>query len=86
MAYGDVSEGKMQQFDPASERHYFGFQVKVVDPGCTLEYQVEEADGTVTRLTTTEDSVADSNQLQNIVADVVRRLLERSAEIARLGY
>jgi len=43
------------EFDPTSERHYTVLTVKLVDPGCTLELQLEERDGTVTRLTTGEN-------------------------------
>ena len=50
----------MKEFDPESEKHYPLLIVKVVDPGCTLELQLEDCvSGTVYRMTTTEDEVDD---------------------------
>ena len=48
-----------REFDPSAETHNFGFLVKIVDPGCTLELQIEERSGRVTRVTSTEDADAD---------------------------
>ena len=50
----------MKEFDPECERHYPLLTVKAVDPGCTIELQIECAiTGRVTRLTTTDDSKTD---------------------------
>lgn len=51
----------MKEFDPSCERHYPLFSVKAVEPGCTTEWQLENAQtGEVVRVTTTEDPAADS--------------------------
>ena len=34
-----------REFNPETEVHHIGFLVKVVDPGCTLEVQIEERSG-----------------------------------------
>lgn len=64
------------QFDPATEAHHFGFLFKVVEPGCTLEVQIEERSGRVTRLTTTEDSEDDRAAIRAAIHDVLNRLFQ----------
>jgi hypothetical protein len=66
----------MTEFDPTSEKHMFGFLVKMVDPGCTLELQIEEANGTVTRLTSTENPAHDREQFHRAIAEVAERLFK----------
>lgn len=63
------------QFEPSTETHHFGFVVKIVDPGCTLEVQIEERSGRVTRLTTTENSSADILTLRLALYELLTRLL-----------
>jgi hypothetical protein len=51
-----VAQSNMREFDPTKELHYPVLLVKLIDPGCTAELQIENAvTGEVTRLTTTED-------------------------------
>jgi len=51
-----VAHQKMKEFDPKCERHYPLLIVKAVDPGCTIEVQIENCmTGEVTRLTTGEE-------------------------------
>lgn len=64
------------QFEPTTEVHHFGFVVKVVNPGCTLEVQIEERSGRVTRLTTTEDQLDDHAVVRRAVFDAVERMLK----------
>jgi hypothetical protein len=50
----------MREFDPECEKHHPLLIVKAVDPGCTLEIQIENAvTGKVTRITSTESEKAD---------------------------
>jgi hypothetical protein len=64
-----------KQFEPTSETHHFGFVVKAVDPGCTLEVQIEERDGRVTRLTTTESTSDDREAIRAAIAEAVERFI-----------
>ena len=55
-----VADLNMKEFDPTKERHLPLLIVKAVDPGCTLEPQIENAvTGEVVRLTTTSDAAKD---------------------------
>ena len=63
------------QFDPETETHHFGFLVKVVEPGCTLEVQIEERSGRVTRVTTTESQSHDDVVIRKAVNDALDRML-----------
>ena len=65
-----------RQFEPSTETHHMGFIVKMVDPGCTLEVQVEERSGRVTRVTTTESSEDDHAVIRRIVFEVLERMLK----------
>ena len=69
--------GTRSEFDPTSERHMFGFVVKVVDPGCTIEVQIEEADGTVTRITTTESRLSDGVAITQAIMAATLRFMAR---------
>ena len=62
------------EFDPETECHYTIFAVKAGDPGCTLEVQIEERSGRVTRLTTTEDSKQDRQTIQDSVLAALNRM------------
>ena len=63
-----------REFNPETECHYAIFTVKVVDPGCTLEVQVEERSGAVTRITTTEDPEVDHTEIRKAVNGALDRL------------
>jgi len=63
------------QFEPASETHHFGFMVKLVEPGCTSEVQIEERSGRVTRITTTENADNDYNAIHAAVNLALDRML-----------
>jgi hypothetical protein len=50
-----VAQQRMMEFDSECEKHFPLLVVKAVDPGCTLELQIEDArTGQITRLTTTD--------------------------------
>lgn len=68
-----VDTGK--EFDPTTETHHFGFVVKIVDPGCTIEVQIEEASGRVTRVTTTENIFLDHKNIRTAVMAACDRFL-----------
>ena len=65
------------EFDPKSEKHFVAMVVKFVDPGCTLELQIEESDGTVTRLTSTENPTADKSEFMLAVTQAFERSMKR---------
>jgi hypothetical protein len=65
-----------RQFEPETETHHFGFVVKVVDPGCTLEIQIEERSGQVTRITTTDEPHADVEVITAAVLDALKRMVQ----------
>lgn len=65
-----------RQFEPETETHHFGFLVKVVEPGCTLEMQIEERSGRVMRLTTTESASVDRTAFHKAVNDALDRMLD----------
>lgn len=65
-----------REFDPSTEVHHFAFTVKIVDPGCTLELQIEERSGRITRLTTTDNPVADKLQFTAAVVGALRRAMQ----------
>lgn len=55
-----VAHQPMKEFDPECERHFPLLIVKAVEPGCTTEIQIENAQtGNVIRLTTADDPKAD---------------------------
>lgn len=60
-----VAQQRMKEFDPECELHFPLVIVKAVDPGCTLELQIENAvTGRVTRLTSTDDSQHDMQEFE----------------------
>lgn len=65
-----------RQFEPSTETHNFGFLVKIVDPGCTLEVQIEERSGRVTRITTTESRARDKEVIHATVLQALDRTLQ----------
>lgn len=77
---GYAAELGRGEFDPMSETHHFGFVVKSVNPGCTMEMQIEEADGRVTRITTTENSLEDYHAMKVAVMAAFDRFLQRNPE------
>lgn len=55
-----VAEQCMQEFDPECERHFQIMIVKLVDPGCTIELQIEICkSGKVYRFTSTDNAEQD---------------------------
>lgn len=55
-----VAHQNMREFDPECERHFPLISIKMVEPGCTSEIQIENAiTGTVQRYTTTDNPEAD---------------------------
>jgi hypothetical protein len=65
-----------RQFEPDTETHHVGFIVKCVDPGCTLEIQIEERSGRVTRITTTENPNDDWLRIREAILDAADRFLD----------
>lgn len=68
--------GGMREFDPECERHYVLLIIKAVDPGCTLELQVECADGRVFRDTTRDDPASDKARFKNLILEQFDRMWE----------
>lgn len=65
-----VAQQKMKEFDPECERQFPVLVVKIVDPGCTFEVQIENGvTGRVRRITSTEDDLRD-------LADARQAILE----------
>ncbi len=65
-----VAQQSMKEFDPECERHYPLITVKAVDPGCTLEFQIENAlTGQVTRITTTESEDDDMKTVRQAILE-----------------
>lgn len=67
-----------KEFDPTKEKHLFGFVVKSVDPGCTLEMQIEDNEGGVYRFTSTDDRAADFEEFSRMVNEAFRRWFDRT--------
>lgn len=68
MAKPLVAEQQMKEFDPECERHMPLLIVKAVDPGCTLELQVENVvNGQITRLTSTESVERDMASFEQVI-------------------
>ncbi len=65
-----------REFDPGAEVHHFGFIVKGVDPGCTVEVQIEERSGRVTRITTTDRAAHDRIEIRAAILDAVDRFFD----------
>jgi hypothetical protein len=65
------------EFDPSSELHHFGFLVKAVDPGCTVELQIEEKNGHVVRITSTESPERDFEVMRSAVVAAFERFFQR---------
>lgn len=69
-----VAQLGMREFDPSKERHRPLLIVKSVDPGCTLELQIENCvTGEVTRLTTGDSDAADRVAFEKAVVDALRK-------------
>lgn len=62
-----------KEFDPTKEKHHFGFVVKSVNPGCTLEMQIEDNEGNVTRVTSTENKEEDKYEFSKVVLEAFER-------------
>ena len=72
-----VAQLNMAEFDPECERHYPLLIIKRVDPGCTLELQIENAvTGHVTRLTTTDDPDDDRRTFEAAVLKSLKEVLD----------
>lgn len=68
-----VAEQSMKEFDPECERHKPLLIVKAVDPGCTLELQIENCiTGQVMRLTTTDHPESDSKRFEDALIKAFR--------------
>ena len=65
-----------RQFEPETETHHIAFQVKIVDPGCTLEVQIEERSGQVTRVTTTDNQEHDRIAIMTAISEAVVRMFK----------
>lgn len=64
-----VAEQQMAEFDPECELHHPLLIIKVVDPGCTLELQIENVvTGRVVRLTSGENSSLDESMFVKMVS------------------
>jgi predicted RNase H-like nuclease (RuvC/YqgF family) len=72
-AMSDIATGRMKEFDPTQERHYPLLIVKAVEPGCTTEIQIEDIEGHVVRLTTTDDSAVDDDTFERELVAAFRR-------------
>lgn len=69
-----VAEQNMLEFDPECERHWPLLTIKKVDPGCTMELQIEIAyTGEVIRLTTTDDEAGDDARFEAAVLAAFRK-------------
>lgn len=69
----------MREFDPECERHFPILVIKAVDPGCTLELQIEDAaTGEVTRLTSRDDPKKDLEVFEKAVLTAFRKAWERA--------
>lgn len=74
----------MKEFDPRCECHYPLFIVKAVEPGCTTEFQVENAlTGEVKRITTTEDAAEDFLAFRNMVLAVAIEVWDKYSSQGR---
>lgn len=71
-----VAHQLMKEFDPECEKHYPIMIIKAIDPGCTLEIQIECADGRVIRDTTTNDPHGDRIRFRGIVVEQFDRMWE----------
>ncbi len=68
MAKPLVAEQQMKEFDPECERHHPLLIIKAVDPGCTLELQIEMvSSGKIIRLTSTEDGKVDQQTFEQAI-------------------
>lgn len=68
-----VAQNHMKEFDPEYELHHPLLIVKAVDPGCTLELQIENCrTGQVTRITTTDDSDTDRRAFEEALIATFR--------------
>jgi hypothetical protein len=64
-----VAHQQMKEFDPECERHWPILIVKAVDPGCTLELQIEIPHSkSVIRLTSTDDPGRDKKAFLDAVS------------------
>ena len=68
------------EFDPTKELHHPLLYIKLVDPGCTYELQIESFDGKVIRLTTTDDDTEDLELFCRTVLAAFRSAYDRFNE------
>lgn len=70
-----VAHQKMREFDPECELHLPLLYVKVVDPGCTRELQIENCvTGQVVRLTTTDSESHDKEAFEKALLAAFRQV------------
>lgn len=68
-----VAHQNMQEFDPECEKHFPLLVVKAVDPGCTIELQIENGiTGKVTRLSSTESIDRDRDAFEKALLSAFR--------------
>ena len=69
-----LQEVGMKEFDPECERHWPLLIIKKVDPGCTEELQIENAEtGEVVRITTTDNPAADMIKFETAILEQFRK-------------
>lgn len=75
-----VAQLNMKEFDPTKEKHHPLLIIKAVDPGCTLELQIEDAvSGEVVRITTTESESSDQEVMVAKIVAMFTRAWENFA-------
>lgn len=71
----------MKEFDPTTERHYGLLYIKAVEPGCTMEWQIENLlTGRIIRGTTTDDPADDRVKFVSAVVDAATAAWEKYQE------
>jgi len=65
--------GRGDEFNPESEKHFPLLILKAVEPGCTLELQIEDVvSGKVTRATTMDSAEEDREVFESLVLEAFR--------------
>lgn len=59
------------------EKQYFVFQVCAVDPGCTLEIEIEDRVGNKARITTTDDPSSDREAIKSALNKFIDEMFIR---------
>ena len=70
-----AQQSGMKEFDPECETHRPVLIIKAVDPGCTLELQIEMcASGRVVRITTTDNPEDDMTSFEAAIIKAFREV------------